>query len=167
MISETDILNASILIVDNQAFNVDMLNQILKGAGYTSVESTTNLPNVCNLYRNARYSLILLDIEMPGMDGFQVLDGLRDAEPDDYIPVIVIADQPYYKLLALNIGAKDVIGTPFDRDDVLARVRNILEVRLLHEESKRHIKALEQELQEMDVGQTLGGMQNQSAERWL
>ena len=167
MIIEPDILNANILIVDDLEFNVRMLDRILRNAGYNSISTTTNPLEVCDLYRKNRYNLILLDIEMPGMDGFQVLESLKEIEPDDYLPVIVITGHPDYKLRALHIGAKDFISTPFDRGGVLARVHNMLEVRLLHEESRSRGKALEQELREVDTGQTLVIMQDQPDEKWL
>jgi len=167
MIIEPDILNANILIVDDLEFNVRMLDRILRNAGYNSISTTTNPLEVCDLYRKNRYNLILLDIEMPGMDGFQVLESLKEIEPDDYLPVIVITGHPDYKLRALHIGAKDFISTPFDRGEVLARVHNMLEVRLLHEESRSRGKALEQELREVDTGQTLVIMQDQPDEKWL
>ena len=144
MIKETDIFNASILIVDDLEFNVQILDRMLRNAGYISITTTTNPLEVCDLYQKNRYNLILLDIEMPGMNGFLVLEGLKKIEPDDYLPVIVITSHPDYKLRALHIGAKDFISKPFDRGEVLARVHNMLEVRLLHEESKNHSKALEQ-----------------------
>ena len=167
MITESEILNASVLIVDDQEFNLRLLDRMLKNAGYTSVASTTNPQEVCDLYRQNRYNLILLDIEMPGMNGFQVLEELKKIDPDDYLPVIVITGHPEYKLRALRIGAKDFIGTPFDRDEVLLRVHNMLEMRLLHEESKSHGKALEQELEEVESGQTLVIMQDIPDEKWL
>jgi len=167
MINETDILNAGILIVDDLEFNVHILDRILRSAGYTSITTTTKPLEVCDLYRKNRYGLILLDIEMPGMDGFQVLESLKEIEPGDYLPVIVITGHPDYKLRALHIGAKDFISTPFERGEVLARVHNMLEMRLLHEESKNHCKALEQELQEVDTGQTLVIMQDQPDEKWV
>ena len=144
MIKETDIFNASILIVDDLEFNVQILDRMLRNAGYTSITTTTNPLEVCDLYQKNCYNLILLDIEMPGMNGFLVLEGRKKMEPDDYLPVIVITSHPDYKLRALHIGAKDFISKPFDRGEVLARVHNMLEVRLLHEEVKSHSKALEQ-----------------------
>jgi len=167
MINESDILNARILIVDDQEFNVRVLDRILKNAGYTSIASTTNPLEVCELYRKNRYNLILLDVEMPDMDGFQVLEGLKKIDPDDYLPVIVITGHADYKLRALHIGAKDFISTPFDRDEVLVRAHNMLEVRLLHEESMSHGKALEQELQEVESGETINIIQDQPDEKWL
>jgi adenylate cyclase len=111
--------------------------------------------------------MIALDIEMPGMDGFQVLEGLKKIEMDGYLPVLVITGHSDYNVRALNIGAKDFISTPFDRDEVLARVHNLLEVRLLHKESKRHSKALEQELQQADAELTQVVKRDQPDEKWI
>jgi signal transduction histidine kinase len=142
MVSASDILDASILVVDDQAVNVSLLERMLCGAGYTSVASTTDPLEVCELQRKNRYCLILLDLQMPGMNGFQVMEGLKDIEQDDYLPVLVITAQPGHKLRALQAGAKDFISKPFDLAEVLMRVHNMLEVRLLHLESKKanHLK---------------------------
>jgi len=142
MVSASDILAASILVVDDQEVNVSLLERMLGGAGYTSVASTRNPYEVCELQRKNHYCLILLDLQMPGLDGFQVMEGLKDIEKDDYLPVLVITAQPGHKLRALQAGAKDFISKPFDLAEVLTRVRNMLEVRLLHLESKKanHLK---------------------------
>jgi magnesium transporter len=137
MIDSSDILKARVLIVDDQDVNVLLLERMLRGAGYTSVTSTRNPLEVCELHRTHRYDLILLDLHMPGMDGFQVIEGLKGIERDGYIPVLVITAQPAHKLRALEAGAKDFISKPFDLAEVLARVHNMLEVRLLHVETKR------------------------------
>jgi magnesium transporter len=151
MVAESDILNAGILIVDDLEFNVRVLERMLRNAGYSDIASTMDPLEVCALQRKNHYRLILLDIEMQGMDGFQVMEGLKEIAPDDYLPVIVITSQPDYKLRALQLGAKDFISTPFDRAEVLARVHNLLDVRLLHEESKSYGKALEQKVQEVEA----------------
>ncbi len=142
MVSASEILDASILVVDDQAVNISLLERMLRGAGYTSIASTMDPHEVCELQRRNRYCLILLDLQMPGMDGFQVMEGLKDIEKDDYLPVLVITAQPGHKLRALQAGAKDFISKPFDLAEVLTRVRNMLEVRLLHLESKNanHLK---------------------------
>jgi signal transduction histidine kinase len=142
MVSASEILDASILIVDDQEVNVSLLERMLRGAGYTSIASTIDPHQVCELQRKNRYCLILLDLQMRGMDGFQVMEGLKDIEKDDYLPVLVITAQPGHKLRALQAGAKDFITKPFDLAEVLMRVRNMLEVRLLHLESKKanHLK---------------------------
>jgi putative two-component system response regulator len=92
---------------------------------------------VCELHRNNRYDLILLDLEMPNMDGYQVMEGLKEIELGDYLPVLVITAHPDHKLRALQAGAKGFISKPFEMAEVLARVHNILEVRLLHKELQR------------------------------
>ena len=137
MISSSDILNASILIVDDQEANVLLLERMLRGAGHTLVASTMDPHAVCELHRQNRYSLILLDLQMPGLDGFQVMEGLKEIESAGYLPVLVITAQPDHKLRALKAGARDFVSKPFDLAEVLMRVRNLLEVRLLHLETKR------------------------------
>jgi CheY-like chemotaxis protein len=137
VVSSADILNARILVVDDKQANVQLLVGMLGGAGYARVESTANPNEVCELHRKNRYGLILLDLQMPGMDGFQVMEGLKEIEPDGYLPVLVITAQPGHKLRALQAGAKDFISKPFEMAEVLARVHNMLEVRLLHVETKR------------------------------
>ena len=137
MISRADILNAKILIVDDQVANIRLLDRMLRGAGYTSVVSTTNPTEVYALHREQSYDLILLDLEMPGMDGFQVMESLEEIEKDGYLPVLVITAQPEHRLRALKAGAKDFVSKPLDLAEVSTRVYNMLEVRLLHLEMKK------------------------------
>jgi adenylate cyclase len=137
MISPTDILHGKILIVDDQEANVALLEQMLCGAGYLSVASTRDPREVAELHRRNRYDLILLDLQMPGMDGFQVMESLKEIETGGYLPVLVLTAQPEQKLRALKAGAKDFVGKPFDLAEVLLRVHNMIEVRLLHLETKR------------------------------
>src|SRR5471032_2510039 len=137
MISREEILQARILIVDDQKANVSLLEQMLHDAGYVSTTSTMDPREVCELHRQNRYDLILLDLQMPGMDGFQVMEGLKKIETGGYLPVLVLTAQPELKLRALKVGAKDFVGKPFDLGEVLIRVHNMLEVRLLHLETKK------------------------------
>ena len=162
MVSPADILNAKILIVDDQKPNVLLLERMLGGAGYTTVASTMNPLEVCELHRKHRYDLIVLDLQMPGMDGFQVIEALKGIEPEGYLPVLVITAQPGHKLRALQAGAKDFISKPFDLAEVLARVRNMLEVRLLHVETMNYSKALERTVQEVEASRKV--IQRQSDE---
>jgi PAS domain S-box-containing protein len=148
IISASDILNASILIVDDQQANVSLIEQLLSEAGYTCVASTMNPQEVCALHRKNRYDLILLDLQMPGMDGFHVMDGLKTNDADTYLPVIVLTAQPGHKLRALQAGAKDFISKPFDLLEVKTRIHNMLEVRLLHKQLENYNKLLEQTVQE-------------------
>ena len=132
MINPSDILHGKILIVDDQEPNVLLLEQMLRGAGYDAVTSTTNPAKVCELHLINRYDLILLDLQMPGMDGFQVMENLKAIETGGYLPVLVITAQSDHKLRALKGGAKDFVSKPFDLAEVLLRVANMIEVRLLH-----------------------------------
>jgi len=151
MVSSADILNARILVVDDREANVRLIADLLRVAGYASVESTTDPNEVCELYRQNRYGLILLDLQMPGMDGFQVMEGLKEIEKDGYLPVLVITAQPDHKLRALQAGAKDFVSKPFDLAELRARVHNILEVRLLHLETKNYSKVLEETVRELEA----------------
>jgi PAS domain S-box-containing protein len=143
-----EILHANILIVDDQAPNVSLLEQTLSEAGYTSVTSTMNPREVFALHRKNRYDLILLDLQMPVMDGFQVMEGLKTSETDGYLPVIVLTAQPGHKLRALQSGAKDFISKPFDLVEVKTRIYNMLEVRLLYKRLDDFNKVLEKTVQE-------------------
>jgi PAS domain S-box-containing protein len=148
MLAESDILNASLLIVDDQQANVSLLEELLLQAGYTRITSTTQPQEVCALHRRNRYDLILLDLQMPGMDGFEVMAALKTDAADAYLPVLVITAEPGHRLRALQAGAKDFVGKPFDVVEVKTRIRNLLEVRLLYTQLENHSKALEQTVAE-------------------
>jgi len=147
-LSEQDILNASILIVDDQQPNVMLLEQLLSEAGYTNVSSTMNPVEVSGLHRKNAYDLILLDLQMPEMDGFAVMEVLKTNEQDSYLPVIVLTAQPGHKLRALQTGAKDFISKPFDLVEVKTRIHNMLEVRLLYKKLENYNKILEETVAE-------------------
>jgi two-component system cell cycle sensor histidine kinase/response regulator CckA len=136
MISSSDILKTNILIVDDREANVELLEELLHGAGYLSVTSTRNPHEVCELHRKHHYSLILLDLEMPGLDGFQVMENLKAFDVGCYLPVLVVTAQPNHKLRAIKAGARDFISKPFDLAEVLMRVHNMLEARLQHLEAE-------------------------------
>ena len=139
-----EIFDASILIVDDQAANVQLLERLLRDAGYVNVASTMQPTEVGGLHRHHGYDLILLDLEMPGMDGFEVMECLTTNAADSYLPVIVLTAQPAHKLRALQAGAKDFISKPFDLAEVKTRIHNMLEVRLLYKKLEDHNRLLEQ-----------------------
>ena len=147
-VSQSDILNASILLVDDQQGNIDLLRQLLGDAGYTHVTWTMQPQEVCALHRKNRYDLILLDLQMPGMDGFQVIEALKTNDADSYLPVLVITAQPGHKLRALQAGARDFISKPFDLVEASTRIRNTLEVLLLYKKLENYSKVLEETVQE-------------------
>jgi PAS domain S-box-containing protein len=137
-----DILGARLLIVDDQAANVQLLARLLGESGYTNVETTMNPVEVCALHRKNRYDLILLDLQMPVMDGFQVMEALKTNEMDSYLSVLVLTAQPGHKLRALQAGAKDFVSKPFDLVEVRTRIHNMLEVRLLYKKLENFNKLL-------------------------
>ena len=143
-----EILNASLLIVDDQEANVRLLERVLGEAGYVQVASTMTPQDVPSLHRTNRYDLILLDLQMPGMDGFEVIECLKGDESDSYLPVIVLTAQPAHKLRALQAGAKDFISKPFDLLEVKTRIHNMLEVRLLYKKLANYNEVLERTVRE-------------------
>ncbi|WP_295990438.1 EAL domain-containing protein [Rugamonas sp.] len=148
MISATDILQAKILIVDDQPVNVELLAYLLGSSGYLAVSSTTDPRVVAGWHAEHCYDLIVLDLHMPGMDGFEVMAALKPLEEGSYLPVLVVTADPDKKLAALEAGARDFIGKPFDPLEVLTRIRNLLEVRLLHQEAKQYNALLERTVRE-------------------
>ena len=138
-----DILHGSILIVDDQETDILLLEQMLRGAGYTRITRTMDPRAVCALHRDNHYDLIVLDLQMPGMDGFEVMEGLKVVETHGYLSVLAVTAQPAHKLRALQGGAKDFVSKPFDLAELLMRVHNMLEVRLLHEAARTHGEMLE------------------------
>jgi len=148
MISSTEILSGKILIVDDQKVNITLLEQMLQNSGFSSISSTSDPKKVGELHELNHYDLILLDLQMPGLDGFEVMEELKKIDPDSYLPVLVITAQPSHKIRALKAGAKDFISKPFDLNEVLARVGNLLEVRLLHRKINDYNAQLEVKVQE-------------------
>jgi PAS domain S-box-containing protein len=145
---ESQILDARILVVDDQESNVVLLESMLGEAGYRNVTSTMRSTDVCALHRKNDYDLILLDLQMPGMDGFEVMAGLKANLAGSYLPVLVVTAQPGHKLKALLAGARDFVSKPFDLVEVKTRVRNMLEVRLLYRRLQEHAAMLERTVAE-------------------
>jgi putative two-component system response regulator len=128
-------MSARVLVVDDQPVNVRLLERILSTNGY-EVLSTTDSPEVPELYRKHRPDLILLDLHMPVMDGFTVLEQLQDMTSGEvYLPIIVLTADitPEARRRALATGAKDFLIKPFDSAEVVLRIRNLLETRRLHQ----------------------------------
>ena len=148
MISLSDIRRARILVVDDEPVNVQLLEYLLKTTGYENVFSTNDPRQVVSLHLKHRFDLIILDLHMPGMDGFDVMEALKPLESDSWLPVLVVTAEPDKKLAALEAGARDFIGKPFDTVEVMTRIRNLLEVRLLHRESRDYGAQLEREVRE-------------------
>jgi diguanylate cyclase (GGDEF)-like protein len=156
IISAAELLNASILIVDDEVSNIRLLEQMLTDAGYKNISSTLEPNSVSALHHANHYDLILLDLKMPGMDGFEVIESIRSNADDDYLPVIVISAQPDQKLRALQAGAIDFINKPFDLLEVKTRIHNMLEVRLLY----RQLEIYNHELEAVALHDALTGLPN-------
>lgn len=141
--------------MDDQEPNVLLLEQMLRSVGYDSVSFTMDPSTVCELHLVNHYDLILLDLLMPGMDGFQVMENLREIEKEGYLPVIAITALPDHKLRALKAGARDFLSKPVDLAEVLIRVHNHLEARILRRETQR---LRERVVAEQKVSERLLGM---------
>lgn len=137
MIDATDILAARILVVDDNDDDVQLLAQALTINGYTAVTATSDPASVRDLHRRHDFDLILLDVQMPSMDGFEVMEGLKEFERDGYLPVLALTGESGHRMRALKLGARDFLRKPVDIDELLLRVRNLVEVRLLYKERTR------------------------------
>jgi CheY-like chemotaxis protein len=146
--AEAAILASSILVVDDQAAHVHLLERLLRDTGYVNVSSTLDPRQVGALHREHRYDLILLDLQMPGLDGFGVMDELRETTGSSFLPVIALTAQPVHKLRALQAGARDFINEPFETVEVTVRIHHMLEVRMLHKKLEAHNRDLERTVQE-------------------
>ncbi|NQU55929.1 MAG: response regulator [Rhodospirillales bacterium] len=141
---------AGVLIVDDNPINIQLLDMMLEMEGFTNVQSTTDPRQVLELQQQHKFDIILLDIQMPHLDGFQVMEQLRSVEESDYLPVLVLTAQQDMetRLRALESGAKDFVTKPFDRSEVLNRIYNMLEVRFLYNERLRQAEELEAKVNE-------------------
>ena len=132
MLEEKTIKEAKILIVDDQPANVTLIEKMLDIDGYINVISTTDPTQVEAIYMEQNSDLVLLDLNMPVMDGYQVLARIREVDPD-YPPIIVLTAQSdrESRIKALDLGARDFLAKPFDRVELMTRIRNMLEVKIM------------------------------------
>lgn len=144
----TDIFNARILIVDDQSSNAPLLKQLLAQAGYNRVSSATNPHQVCELHCKHQYDLLLLDLQRPDVEGFQLMETLKTESTDKHLPVIMVTEQPVNKVHALAAGVRDFISKPFDVIEVKTRITNMLEVRLLYKKLEEYSQSLESIIEE-------------------
>lgn len=148
MSAAADLLDASILIVDDLQVDARLVESILRGAGYSCVTATSDPLAACDLHRKHRFDLVVLDVLMPGMDGFEVLAALHTIDPEIQVPVIMVTAEPDYMKRALEAGARDFIGKPVRMVELLSRVRNALERSLLAKDAKARGRMLERTLHE-------------------
>ncbi|MBT5550194.1 MAG: response regulator [Nitrospina sp.] len=145
---ETNFLKSKILIVDDEQANISLLEDVLENEGYTHFRSTQDSRKTLEMYKEIRPDLVLLDLNMPYLDGFQVIEQLKEFEKNSYAPVLVLTAQSdrQTRLRALSAGARDYIEKPFDITEVTQRISNMLEIRLLHNQVRDQNLVLEEKV---------------------
>ncbi len=136
---------ASLLVVDNEPLNIKNLSETLKENGYSNIHFTTDSREVCSLCDKHNVDLIMLDIDMPYMDGFEVMQCLRTDKQKSEIPVVMLVPPCDMETInrALTEGAKDYLTKPFDLSDGMNCIKSLLEIRVLH---KKYIELLNQKV---------------------
>ncbi|MFW5947357.1 MAG: response regulator, partial [Gemmatimonadota bacterium] len=132
---ENEYLDATILIVDDEPANVRLVERILEREGFRNIESTTDPRHFLALYTARKPDILLLDLHMPEMDGFAVMEQLRGRIPaNDFVPILVLTADvtPRARDNALSAGAKDFLTKPVDPTEVVLRIRNLLHTRYLY-----------------------------------
>lgn len=142
--------NASILVVDDELANVRLLEKIFSTMGYENVISTQDPCQVVPLFQEHNIDLILLDLDMPVLDGYGVLDALNALTNGELPAILVLTAQHMqsYRQRALDNGARDYVTKPFDANELLSRVRNILDVQMAHKYIRHQNEILERKVQE-------------------
>ena len=144
MLTEENILNAKILAIDDNILNLQILKKILTTAGFVNLTIDTDSTKTLSLYQEIKPDLLLLDLNMPGLTGFEVMAQLAAHIPNDYLPILVLsAEDEQARLKALACGAKDFLHKPYQASEVVLRSRNIIEVRLLYKQIKNSNSSLE------------------------
>jgi putative two-component system response regulator len=152
--SSDDLIKANILIVDDEETNVFLLERILRRAGYDNVTGTTDPTRVRELHEEFEPDIIILDLNMPHMDGFEVMEELsKHIAEGTYLPILVLTaeNSPEARRRALSMGARDFLLKPFDQDEALLRIRNLLETRLLHLKLMDKNERLEERVRERTI----------------
>jgi putative two-component system response regulator len=142
--------NARILVVDDEEGNVDILRRTLTHAGFARIESTCDSREATSLYVQHRPDLILLDLHMPHLDGLDVMDQLNEIAEASYLPILILSGDltPEARREALSRGAKDFVGKPFQQDELLLRIRTLLETRFLYIQIQSQNQLLEAKVRE-------------------
>jgi len=150
MTNTVEYRKARILVVDDQRVNVMLLEKLLISAGYECVTSTTDPLKAVAMFGEEEFDLILLDVTMPEMDGFEVMRRLRETAAGALVRVIILTalDDQETRLKALGKGAADYLTKPFDKAEVLLRIRNMLELRMLNNTLRNNNRLLEEKVME-------------------
>ena len=144
-----DYLKSKILIVDDEPGNVLLLEQMMIQEGYSNLYSTSESTRTLGLFEEAQPDLVLLELNMPRMNGFEVMEQLKKVDPESLVPILVLTAMKdgETKLRALRSGAKDFLSKPFDLTEASLRIKNLLEMRLLHQRVQMHSQILEEQVQ--------------------
>jgi putative two-component system response regulator len=142
---------AKLILVDDQEVNLSLLDRILKRAGYQHLFPTTKPQAVTDMVQDVHPDIILLDLHMPEMDGFQVMSALKTVvAANDYLPILVLTADitPAAKQRALSEGARDFLSKPLDAIEVVLRINNLLETRMMHQALVHQNEILEEKVRE-------------------
>ncbi|HVB30602.1 MAG TPA: ATP-binding protein [Gemmatimonadaceae bacterium] len=150
-VSPDQLKDACLLLVDDEQTNLTLLRLILGRAGYTRVHTLSDARDVLPLARALNPDLVVLDLRMPTMSGFTVLEGLvEQTAPDEFLPILVVTGDASQtaRQRALKLGAKDFLTKPFEATEVLLRIHNLLVTRMLHESVRAQNELLEAKVTE-------------------
>ena len=145
-VRDLDVSGRRILVVDDEAITIRLLERILRRAGYTDVIATTDALAVPDMVPAWRPDLIILDLHMPELGGFALLEQIRaEIPPGEYLPILVVTGDASSeaKLRALQQGVSDLLSKPFDQAEALLRIRNLLMIRSLQQQVLAHNQELE------------------------
>lgn len=150
MTPELKLEKAKILIVDDEFINLDVLKEILEMEGYFNITLTQSPIEAIELFETQEFDLLLLDVLMPELDGFQVLEKIRLKKEEKNIPILILTalNDHATKLRALENGANDFLGKPFDSAEALVRIKNLLKVRFSQKQLQENNMLLDQKVQE-------------------
>lgn len=144
------IKDASILIVDDNVSNVELLREILTHDGYARIRGETDPRKVAALCQAEGFDLLLIDIRMPHMSGFELMERLKPVFGTDYVPILVLTAQTDQETRrkSLELGANDFLTKPFIAWELLHRVRNMVEIRMLYRRAAEQNRDLERRVSE-------------------
>lgn len=148
MIDPKVYLKAKVLIVDDEPSNILLLEQMMLQEGYDCLHSTSDPTQAIPKFSEVQPDLVLLDLNMPQMDGFEVMEQLKEVDPESLVPILVLTALKDEKTRwrALRSGAKDFLCKPFDLTEASLRIKNLLEMRLLHQRVLMHNQILEEQV---------------------
>ncbi len=169
MVTTQQILDAKILIVDDEPVNVKVLEETLQYRGHTSLQSVTDSRKAIKAFESYRPDLVLLDLNMPHLTGFQVMEQLKELQANKYTPIMILTayiDQST-RLRALEAGARDFLTKPFDILEVSMRIKNMLEISLLYNQMQKHNFNLKEKYEQstLDLAATRLKLENEISQR--